>query len=51
MIEYYYKYKGNSLVKVRSKDNAHNDFITAILNLNHNEIVSCSLDQEIKFWI
>ena len=51
LIEYKYNYDEKNLIKVRSKNNAHNDIITAILNLDHNEIVSCSLDKEIKFWI
>ena len=51
LIEYKYNYNEKTLIKIRTKENAHNDIITAILNLDHNEIVSCSLDKEIKFWI
>ena len=51
LIEYKYNNSEKSLTKVREKDNAHKNIITGILTLNNNEIISCSLDQEIKLWI
>ena len=51
LIEYKYNNSEKSLTKVREKDNAHKNIITGILSLNNNEIISCSLDQEIKLWI
>ena len=50
LIEYEYNFKEKTLIKVRSKENAHDNIITGLLNLNHNEIVSCSLDKTIKEW-
>ena len=49
--EYKYNLEEKTLFKVRSKKDAHNNIITGLINLSHNEIVSCSLDKTIKFWI
>ena len=48
-----YKYNSNekNLFKVRSKEDAHTNIITGLIELNHKEITSCSLDKTIKFWI
>ena len=54
LVEYEYKNKNKTLIKIRENDKAHNNIITGLINLKHNdinEIVSSSLDQEIKFWI
>ena len=51
LMEYEYNIKEKSFNKVRSKEDAHTNIITGIVNLSHNEIVSCSLDNSIKFWI
>ena len=46
-----YEYKDNTLTKVKEKENVHSNLITGLINLNNLEIVSCSLDGDIKFWI
>ena len=51
LIEYKYNSKEKTLTEVRSNENAHINIITGLIKLNHNEIVSCSLDKTIKFWI
>ena len=51
LIEYKYNSTEKTLTEVRSNENAHNHIITGLVKLNHNEIVSCSLDKTIKFWI
>ena len=51
LIEYKYNSKEKTLTEVRSNEDAHSNIITGIIKLNHNEIVSCSLDKTIKFWI
>ena len=55
LVEYEYNNESKSLIKERENDKAHNNTITGIINfLIHNEIieiVSCSLDNEVKLWI
>ena len=51
LIEYKYNFKEKTLTKERANINAHKGTITGIIELNNNDIVSCSLDKEIKFWI
>ena len=51
LIEYKYNSKEQTLTEVRSNEDAHSNIITGLIKLNHNEIVSCSLDKTIKFWI
>ena len=51
LIEYKYNSNKKTLTKVRSNEDAHADIITGLIKLNNNEIVSCSLDKTIKFWI
>ena len=51
LIEYKYNYNGKSLTKVKSNNKTHENIITGLLAMNNGEIISCSLDMEIKFWI
>jgi len=51
LIEYKYNSKKKTLTEVRSTEQAHTNKITGLIKLNHNEIVSYSLDKTIKFWI
>ena len=51
LIEYKYNSKKKTLNEIRAKEDAHTNIITGLIKLNHNEIVSCSLDKTIKFWI
>ena len=51
LIEYKYNSNAKTLTEVRSNKDAHADIATGLIKLNNNEIVSCSLDKTIKFWI
>ena len=51
LIEYKYNFNKKTLTKVRENKDAHTNITTGLIKLNNNEIVSCSLDKTIKFWI
>ena len=45
-----WKIEGDNLVLISIKENAHDDDINALLNLNNGYIASCSSDKTIKIW-
>lgn len=45
-----WKIENDNLILVSKKDNAHNGWINALLNLGNGYIVSCSDDNTIKIW-
>ena len=51
LIEYKYNFNKKTLTKVKENKDAHTNITTGLIKLNNNEIVSCSLDKTIKFWI
>ena len=46
-----YKYKNKKLIQFRKKKKAHKNVITGLIASENGEIISCSKDSEIKFWI
>ena len=46
-----YKYENQKLIKVRENKKAHENIITSLIVLENGEIISCSKDNNIKFWI
>ena len=46
-----YKYENNNLIKLFSKDNAHNGDIRSLIEMNDGIIISGSGDSKIKFWL
>ena len=46
-----YKYDNANLIKIKSIEIAHSNFITSLIEMNNEEIITCSSDCSIKFWI
>ena len=45
-----WKIKGDNLILISKKENAHKDWISALLNIGDGHIVSGSFDKSIKIW-
>ena len=45
-----WKIEGDNLILISKKENAHKNFITALLNIGNRHIASGSLDYSIKIW-
>ena len=46
-----YKYDNNNLIKIKSKEKAHSNFITGLKQMKDGIIISYSADNSIRFWI
>ena len=46
-----YKYENNNLIKIKSKDKVHSNYITGLIEIKDEIIISCSCDCSIKFWM
>ena len=45
-----YKFNNNNLIKINSKEDAHNNDIYALVELDNGKIASCSADNRIIIW-
>ena len=45
-----WRIEDDNLILVSKKENAHDDYIYALLNLGNGHIASCSRDKTIKIW-
>ena len=45
-----WRIEGDNLILISKKENAHDDYITYLLNLGNGYIASGSLDNTIKIW-
>ena len=45
-----WKIEEDNLILISKKENSHNNWITAILNIGNGHIVSGSFDNSIKIW-
>ena len=45
-----YKFSNNDLIKINSKEDAHNNDIYALVELDNGKIASCSADHRIIIW-
>ena len=45
-----WKIEEDNLILISKKENAHKNYITALLNIGNGHFASCSVDKSIKIW-